>query len=104
MVYFVGNLVGDEKSGGMTMEEIVKTVSDLWPAEYGKPEGVIQFHKEAQLLVVNGTPDQLEFIHQTLAALEQKVAAARPKSAEAKDTEELVNLLKSLKSIGDNSK
>src|SRR5208283_4867638 len=104
MVYFVGNLVGDEKSGGMTMEQIVKTITDVWPAEFGKPEGVIQFHKDAQLLVANGTPDQLEFIHQTLAALEQKVQAARPKSSESKDTEELVNLIKSLKSIGDSSK
>jgi hypothetical protein len=104
MVYFVGHLVGDEKSGGMTMEQIVKTITDLWPADYGKPEGVLKFHQEAQLLVVNGTPEQLEFVHQTLAALEQKEAAARPQSAAAKDTEELVNLIKSLKSLGDNSK
>jgi hypothetical protein len=65
----VGNLIGDDKSGGMTIEQVVKTISDVWPAEFGKPEGVIQFHKEAQLLVANGTPEQLEFIHQTLAAL-----------------------------------
>jgi hypothetical protein len=73
MVYFVGNLMGDEKSGGMTMAQIVKTISDVWPADYGKPDGVIQFHEEAQLIVVNGTHEQLEFIHQTLAALGLKV-------------------------------
>ena len=72
IVYFVGNLLGDEKSGGMTMEQIVKTISEIWPADYGRPEGVIQFHKEAQLLVVNGTRNQLDFIQQTLAALELK--------------------------------
>ena len=103
-VYFVGNLVGDEKSGGMTMEQIVKTISEIWPADYGKPESVIQFHKEAQLLVVNGTRDQLEFIHQTLTALAQKVEMARPKSTEEKAIAEQVKLLNNLKNIGDNSK
>ena len=83
MVYFVGNLLGDEKSGGMTMEQIVKTITDIWPAEFGKPEGVIQFHKDAQLLVVNGTQHQLEFIHQTLAALELKAQLERNKRIEA---------------------
>jgi hypothetical protein len=104
VVYFVGNLIGDEKSGGMTMDQIIKTISEIWPTDFGKPEGAIQFHKDAQLLVVNGTPDQLEFVHQTLAALEQKVESAHPKSAEAKAIEQQVNLIKSLKSIGDSSK
>lgn len=104
MVYFIGNLVGDEKSGGLTMDQIVKTITDVWPAEFGKPDGVIQFHKDAQLLVANGTPDQLEFIRQTLAALAQKVELARPKSAEAKAIEEQVQMLKNLKNIGDSSK
>lgn len=83
MVYFVGNLLGDEKSGGMTLEQIVKTITDVWPADFGKPDGVIQFHKEAQLLVVNGTPEQLEFIHQALAALEQKAQHERAKHDDA---------------------
>jgi hypothetical protein len=104
MVYFVGNLIGDEKSGGMPMDHIIKTILDIWPADLGKPEEVIQFHKEAQLLVVNGTPDQLEFVHQALTALEQKVEMARPKSAEEKAIAEQVKMQKNLKNIGDNSK
>ena len=72
MVYFVGNLLGDEKSGGMTMLQIANTISKIWPADLGRLEGVIQFHNEAQLLVVNGTRNQLDFIQQTLAALELK--------------------------------
>lgn len=103
-VYFVGNLIGDEKSGGMPMDHIIKTILNIWPADLGKPEEVIQFHKEAQLLVVNGTPDQLEFVHQALTALEQKVEMARPKSAEEKAIAEQVKMLKNLKNIGDNSK
>ena len=88
----------------MTMDQIITTILNVWPAEFGKPDGVIQFHNDAQLLVVNGTPEQLEFIHQTLAALEQKVNLARPKSAEAKETEEMLNMLKNLKNIGDSPK
>ena len=104
MVYFVGNLVGDAKNGGMTMEQIVKTISDIWPADFGRPQDALQFHTDAQLLVVNGTPDQLEFIHQTLAALEEKVDSARPKSSNAKAVEDQINMLKALQKINDNPK
>jgi len=80
MVFFVGNLLGDEKSGGMTMEQIIKTISNVWPADFGRPEGVIQFHEQAQLLVVNGTREQIDFIQQILSALRQKVNAANSQS------------------------
>ena len=80
MVYYIGNLVGDEKSGGMTMDQLTKTILSVWPTDFGSSDGVIQIHKEAQLLVVNGTADELAFIHQTLKALEEKVDAARPKA------------------------
>jgi hypothetical protein len=83
-VYFVGDLIGDEKAGGMTLEQVVKTISEVSDMAYGKA-GMVQFHKEAQLLVVTGTPDQIEFVHQALGALRQKVVTER-KSA-AKDAE-----------------
>lgn len=83
MVYFVGNLLGDEKSGGMTMNQVVKTIQDVWPKEFGNPDGVLQFHNEAQLLIANGTRDQLEFVHQTLAALELKAQLERTRKIEA---------------------
>jgi hypothetical protein len=104
MVFFIGNLVGDEKAGGMTMDQIIKTITDLWPAEFGKPDGVIQFHKEAQLLVINGTGEEISFVHQTLAALQQKIEAAQPKTSEDKDLEQLNKLIKSLKNIGQDTK
>lgn len=84
MVFFVGNLLGDEKSGGMTMEQLVKTMTEIWPLDLGRSEDVIKFHKEAQLLVVNGTREQLDFVNNTLAALEEKAQAARPKSTDVK--------------------
>jgi hypothetical protein len=71
-VYFVGNLIGDEKNGGMTMEQIINTNTDVWQMADASG-GNIQFHKEAQLLVVSGTPNQIDFMEQTLKALEQKV-------------------------------
>jgi len=80
MVYYVGNLIGDEKSGGLTMDELTKTILSIWPTDFGSSDGVIQFHKDAQLLVVNGTGDQIAFIHQTLKALQEKAADTRPKT------------------------
>ena len=91
-VYFVGNLLGDEKYGGMTMEQIVKTVEEIWDMTYHEPGGV-QFHKDAQLLIVSGTPDQIAFVQQTLGALRVKVqldrerhqaAESKPKTDEPK--------------------
>ena len=92
MVYFVGDLIGDAKSGGMTMEQIVKTVEEIWDMTYHEP-GVVQFHKDAQLLIVSGTPDQIAFVQQTLGALRVKVqldrerhqaAESKPKTDEPK--------------------
>lgn len=71
-VYFVGNLIGDAKSGGMTMEQIIKTVTDVWQMADASG-GNIKFHQDAQLLVVTGTQGQIDFMEQTLKALEQKV-------------------------------
>jgi hypothetical protein len=84
-VYFVGDLIGDEKNGGMSMQDIIKTVTDVWKMS-GDPGGKIQFHEDAQLLVVTGTPNQVDFMIQTLAALRQKVDLAREKHATAAKT------------------
>src|SRR5437870_8446350 len=65
MIYFVGDLIGDQKAGGMKMAELVKTISDVYQMSYGEPKGVLQFHEAAQLLIVTGTPDQIQFIQQT---------------------------------------
>ena len=83
MVYFVGNLLGDEKSGGMTMAQIANTILKIWPADLGKLAEIIQFHEDAQLLVVNGTREQLEFINQTLVALGQKAVVETNKRISA---------------------
>jgi len=73
-VQFVGDLLGDERgfSGGTAMEQLVRTVSDIYRKGMGDPEGVIQFHKESQLLIVTGSPDQISFVQSTLAALREK--------------------------------
>jgi len=75
-VYFVGNMIGDEKSGGMSMEQIIKTVTDVWQMADGSG-GSIKFHNDAQLLVVTGTAGQIDFMEQTLKALAQKVDLLR---------------------------
>ena len=75
-VYFVGNLIGDDKNPGMTMEQIIKTVTDVWEMADASG-GSIKFHKDAQLLVVTGTQGQIDFMEQTLKALEQKTDRER---------------------------
>lgn len=74
-IYFVGDLT-DEKAGGMPMEQIIQTITDIW-AMIDNTGGNLQFHKAAQLLVVRGTPGQIDAIEQTLGALRQKVEAVR---------------------------
>ncbi len=72
-VYFVGDLIGDQKSGGMTMEQIIKTITDVWTIANANERGAsIRFHEDAQLLVVTGSQDQIDFMEQTLNALKQK--------------------------------
>ncbi|MGO8838643.1 MAG: hypothetical protein ACLQAH_06390 [Limisphaerales bacterium] len=92
-VYFVGDLMGTEKSAGMTMDQIVKTVSEVWRMTYGEPGETIQFHQDAQLLIIKGTPDQIKFVEATLQAMRKKVeleqsrqkaAESRPKNDEPK--------------------
>lgn len=81
-IYFVGDLIGDEKSGGMSMKQIVKTITDVWQMA-DTANGNIQFHEEAQLLIVSGTPSQVDFMQQTLQALRQKVELARHSKLQA---------------------
>ena len=76
------------------MEELVKTVSEVYQMSYGESKGVLKFHKDAQLLIVTGTGDQIGFAQQTLSALREKTrpqhkpepnaAATKPKTAETK--------------------
>jgi hypothetical protein len=83
MVFFIGNLLGDEKSGGMTMGQITKTINSVWPAEFGTLEGVIQFHEQAELIIVNGTREQIDFIQQILSALRQKADTEHARQADS---------------------
>jgi urease alpha subunit len=61
----------------MTMEQLVKTISEVYEMSYGTAQGPIsshlQFHKEAQLLIATGTVDEINFVAETLAALRQKL-------------------------------
>ena len=77
-IIFVGDILGDEKSGGMTMDKLNETISDLWNTSFGgAPMGNIGFHNDSQLLVFTGTPEQADFVQQTLAALRARSVWAR---------------------------
>jgi hypothetical protein len=101
MVYFVGNLIGDGKSGGMTVDQLIDTILKSWPADFGKSDGVIQFHKDAQLLIVNGTREQNEFVQQMLSALQQKAEWDRSQRSPTGSNSKINDLKGELKSSND---
>jgi hypothetical protein len=68
MVYFVGGLISDDKPGGMSMEALAKTLSEICRMAYND-EVTLNFHNEAQIMVVKGTDEQITFIRETLNAL-----------------------------------
>lgn len=75
MVFFVGNLLGSEKSGGMTLDQVVQTVETTYATVLNsKPD--IHVSKDAQLLIISGTLDQVDFVKQILQALKEKVDSA----------------------------
>jgi len=91
-VYFVGDLIGDTNMPGMTMDEVVQTITEVRDMTTGDPSHLqIQFHKAAQLLIVteDGNGGQINFIQDTLKALRSKVETdrERKKMAELKAKE-----------------
>jgi hypothetical protein len=86
MVFFVGDLLGDEKSGGMTMDQLIRTISEVHEMSFGSKAG-LQFHKQAQLVIVNGTDEDISFIADILKALEQKVKMDAQRNAQSKPAE-----------------
>lgn len=78
MVFFVGDLIGDEKSGGMTMNQITDTLTEVNKMAYGG-DLFIGFHNEAQLVIVRGTDEQIGFVRSTLEALKQKMESTANK-------------------------
>jgi hypothetical protein len=76
VVYFVGDLISHDKTGGMNMKNLVDTLHDVWTMTYSQP-GVIQFHEKAELLIVNGTDEQNNFIRETLQAMRMKAQMDR---------------------------
>jgi len=75
-VIYVGDLIGDGKSG-MTMQQIIKTVSDVYQMSFNRNMEGVQFHKDAQLLIVTGTNEQLDLVTQTLSGMKQKIGLER---------------------------
>jgi hypothetical protein len=70
-IFYVGELMGDEKSGGMTMKQILGTLAEVSFADY-KREVNIQCHEGAQMLIVKGTQGEVDLVRETIEALKQK--------------------------------
>lgn len=79
-VFFVGDMLDGRLADNQEMEDIVDQVRDVWRMAYGR-DSKIQYHAAAQLIVVSGTPDEIEFVKQTLQAMKQKKAIDQQKAA-----------------------
>jgi hypothetical protein len=75
-VFYVGELAGDTKSGGMTIDEIRRTVEAVCVQEYHNAANVY-CHRDAELFVVKGTPDEVALVRETIEALKEKVKVER---------------------------
>jgi hypothetical protein len=73
VVYFVGDLVGDRKTG-KTLEDLVQTVKEVYQKGTGGDPNDISFHEKAQLLVVHSSEDNINFLNSVLSALKQRAA------------------------------
>lgn len=83
-VIFVGDLLGDSASGGMTMDKLAKTLLETYGVGYGPPSNgrtLVQCHYGAELIIVTGTSEEISFIHSTVDALKQKVVNDRDHKA-----------------------
>lgn len=73
-IFFVGDLLNDDKTNGLTMQGLNDTIADIWNRTYGtSADDVIRFHQSTQLLIFNGTPEQAAFLQQILEGLKQRV-------------------------------
>jgi hypothetical protein len=70
-VFFVGTLLGDSKSPGMTMDQLLDTVTRVCHDAIG--DGHVSGYKEAQLIIGRGTDSDIIFMKSMLDALQQKV-------------------------------
>ncbi|PWU19671.1 MAG: hypothetical protein C5B50_06060 [Verrucomicrobia bacterium] len=72
MVFFVGELVGDPKNGGMSLDDILQTMREVYKAGTGGDPQHITCHEKAQLLIVHAVPEDIGFVQSALAALREK--------------------------------
>jgi len=94
MVIYVGDLIGFGKSGDTNelhqLSDIADTISRVWAVSgVRRPNssGHLDIYSPAQLLIVNGTPDQLNLAEQTIAALKQKIQFDNYKSESSQKME-----------------
>jgi DNA-binding protein len=85
MVFFVGDLIGDERWGGLSWEHLQTMLEEIEVQTY-KQEIVTGFHKEAELVIVKGTDEQIAFIRDTLEALKARLQTEKVKYATAIQT------------------
>lgn len=74
-IFYVGDLVTQSDLPGMTIEEIARSIARTYElGNFESPLGsnAIQCHREAEILVVMGTPEEILFVQEAIKALREK--------------------------------
>jgi hypothetical protein len=76
MVFYVGDLIGPKESGGMTFDQVREAVDHTHFEAFHSNINIGEY-RNGELLIISGAPDDVDFVHQTLEALKQKVDSVR---------------------------
>jgi hypothetical protein len=73
----------------MTMDKLVQTLETTYHMAYrgetagSRNPGLVQCHKEAELLIITGNDDEINLVRSTLAAISEKVMTDKARQAQA---------------------
>jgi len=76
-ILYIGDLIGEKKDGGLSMNDLVNVITGITTNAGTSPGFALQRHDEAQLLVVRGTPEEIQFVREAVQALIVRATALR---------------------------
>lgn len=79
-VFYVGDLL----NSGMSADKLSQILSDVWSkAGWSSDNGTIELYQPAQLVIITGKKDQIDFTQQTLVALREQAELNQTNSHKA---------------------
>lgn len=85
-VFFVGEIVGNEGDGGLSWDQFNRTMEEVCRRVYrdepARPR--TEAHRDAALLIVTGSQEQIDFVRSTLEALKEKAKLEAVRQSQSK--------------------